>query len=604
MIPEDVKIAFCSFAINPKQSSKFPIKSNKIKTKPLNHSLPKTENEERLESLTNGKENQDGLKSKNTTDSVTSVGLKSLPTDFKLGDSLGATSQMETQNQRGKQLLDNSYNQDVPTENSFGYVTEQNKISEPANKSRENINETSQKFPLNKSSTSDYQLQENLGNVPQGKTDESTDDKTAIMDTHTDEPTDGIQSESKEMSNTVKQTEANKNSPKPTPPSESFPKDAENLMFDGNAQVTCSRHSIEGSHMDGDSKVTRSETTMASRLKPIRRTHRKSTMAGRNSKRMSLEYDHLGRPKFKPSYEMVVDVADFKFNRCSSNSDEDSDCDRDHGTLKPVITKAKKIIRKKCKKPDKVRDSKLLNTIDPEEHYGDSDSEDELEWLNGVPPTPVRADVKSLSNYFRIRRKLKYGENEKKIVFRKDSDYFPGRRLHSRASFDPTSLGSTQGMSYFNLRLVTDSVGMPYSFSDLSLPDAPPSSIPSTTEADIKKASHEAVCGSHGKLCFINAYTSDQGEEESVALSSIDDEYGRGTMRFMNIALLNRIKTTYSNDRLSDLHFKKTGEEHVTQRRYAREAPKRRADKIIQKATAIFNDYARKQYWTGCIKQK
>ena len=178
----------------------------------------------------------------------------------------------------------------------------------------------------------------------------------------------------------------------------------------------------------------------------------------------------------------------------------------------------------------------------------------------------------------------------KKIVFRRDSDYFPAR-LHSRTSFQQDSKGSTQGMSYFNSQFMNNSTDFTSSPSYLSLPPIPPSTLPSTTEMDINKASNEAICGSHSKMCFVNA-AADPTEDGSMVSSSPDEGIivSKGTMRFMNIDLLHRINPTYSNDRLAQLYLNKTGQEHETKARYAREAPKRKIDKIVTKATSIYNE--------------
>ena len=443
--------------------------------------------------------------------------------------------------------------------------------------------------------TNDKQPQENL-DVPKSSKamEEILCNKDEAKEADQDETEDKTQDEGKKSSTVC----ALNNSPNSSQANEK-PHNDGCQPINNNKQE--SRHSVQvsvskTSDMNADSKVTKSETTMTSQTKQRRRAQRKvdgpirrgNTAQGRNR----LEFDQYGRPKFKPSYEMVVDVAEFRFSRCSSDSNEDSDCDRHHGCPEVVETKSKKIPKKKKSKMKKIRDTKLRDTTDPEERYVPSDSDDEPQWLNGVPPAPVRADVKSLSSLFKTRRKLKYGSHDKKIVFRKDSDYFPAR-LHSRTSFKQTSLGSTQGMSYFNSQLMNDSAGFPSTFSDLSLPPIPPSSIPSTTEMEVKQASNEAMCGSHSKMCFVNAWTATDPSEDGSVVSSTPDEGiigGKGTMRFMNVALLHRINPTYSNERIAELYFNKTGEEHVTRGRYARDAPKRRIDKIVQKATSIHNE--------------
>ena len=442
--------------------------------------------------------------------------------------------------------------------------------------------------------TNDKQPQENP-DVPKASEvmQETTCNKDETKEPDTDETEDRTQTEGKKTSTVG----ALNISPKSSKANEK-PHNDRCQPIDNNKQE--SRHSVQvsvskTSDMNADSKVTKSETTMTSQTKQRKRAQRKvdgpirrgNTAQGRNR----LEFDQYGRPKFKPSYEMVVDVAEFRFSRCSSDSNEDSDCDRHHGCKEVVETKSKKIPKKKKSKMKKIRDTKMRDTTDPEERYVPSDSDDEPQWLNGVPPAPVRADVKSLSSLFKTRRKLKYGSHEKKIIFRKESDYFPGR-LHSGASFKQTSLGSTQGMSYFNSQFMNDSAGFPSTFSDLSLPPIPPSSIPSTTEMEVKKASNEAMCGSHSKMCFVNAWTATPSEDGSVVSSTPDEGIigGKGTMRFMNVALLHRINPTYSNERIAELYFNKTGEEHVTRGRYARDAPKRRVDKIVQKATSIYNE--------------
>ena len=71
---------------------------------------------------------------------------------------------------------------------------------------------------------------------------------------------------------------------------------------------------------------------------------------------------------------------------------------------------------------------------------------------------------------------------------------------------------------------MNDSAGFPSTFSDISLPPIPPSSIPSTTEMEVKKASNEAICGSHSKMCFVNALTVTDPSEDGSVVSSTPDE--------------------------------------------------------------------------------
>ena len=187
-----------------------------------------------------------------------------------------------------------------------------------------------------------------------------------------------------------------------------------------------SRHNVQEngiktSDMNGDSKMTRSETTMSSQAKQRRRAQRKADGTSRRTNppqgRNRLEFDSSGRPKFKPSYEMVVDVAEFRFSRCPSHPKDDVDCDREHG--RPVVLKSKskkflKLFPKKKVAKQKPRENKLWNTIDPEEHFVPSDSDEEPEILDKVPTVPLRSDVKSLGAFFKTRRNLKYGSDEKK----------------------------------------------------------------------------------------------------------------------------------------------------------------------------------------------
>ena len=47
------------------------------------------------------------------------------------------------------------------------------------------------------------------------------------------------------------------------------------------------------------------------------------------------------------------------------------------------------------------------------------------------------------------------------------------------------------------------------------------------------------MCGSHSKMCFVNAWTATDPSEDGSVVSSTPDEGiigGKGTMRFMNVA--------------------------------------------------------------------
>ena len=463
MISENVKISFCNYAINFKTPENFDILPEKeMQFKSTARKAQEISDENRAcakKPEEYGKETSNNIKSdkqESESDSTMS-GPKSLPTDFKV------TNQ--------QQLL-NSTSEDRALKQNCSH-SENNTAGQTTDKKVPDVSDVNKKSLLdNTDFTNDKQLPED-SNVP--KASETIQEIMSSKD-ETKEPEDKTQDEGKMISTVY----ASNNSPKSSQ-ADGTPHDNGCQPIDSNKQD--SRYSVQASvsktsNMNADSKVTRSETTMTSQTKQRRRTQRKvdgpirrgTASQGRNR----LEFDQYGRPKFKPSYEMVVDVAEFRFSRCSSDSNDDSDCDQQHGCPEVVETKSKKMPKKqkKKRKAKKVRDTKLRDTTDPEERYVPSDSDDESPWLNGVPPAPVRADVKSLTSFFKTRSKLKYGSNEKKIIFRKDSDYFPAR-LHSRTSFKQTSLGSTQGMSYFNSQFMNDSAGFPSTFSDLSLPPHP-----------------------------------------------------------------------------------------------------------------------------------
>ena len=395
MISENVKISFCNYAINfkaPRNVSKSSEREMKIKSttcnaqeKILDENRACAEKPEEYGKEATKKLKADNLESE--SDSTVS-GPKSLPTDFKVTNQQQLLN-LASEDQETKQIFSHSENNRVKGKTTDKKVPETEKADFP------DESDPSKKSLLDDTDlTNDKQPQENL-DVPKSSKamEEILCNKDEAKEADQDETEDKTQDEGKKSSTVC----ALNNSPNSSQANEK-PHNDGCQTINNNKQE--SRHSVQvsvskTSDMNADSKVTKSETTMTSQTKQRRRAQRKvdgpirrgNTAQGRNR----LEFDQYGRPKFKPSYEMVVDVAEFRFSRCSSDSTEDSDCDRHHGCPEIVEAKSKKIPKKKKSKMKKIRDNKLRDTTDPEERYVPSDSDDEPQWLNGVPPATSKS---------------------------------------------------------------------------------------------------------------------------------------------------------------------------------------------------------------------
>ena len=393
MISENVKICFCNYAINfktPGNFGKSPEREMQLKSTTCNAEETISDEKRTLTEKPQeyGKETTNNLKSdKQESESDSTVsGPKSLPTDFKVTNQrqfINSTSK----DQEPKQITPHS------EYNTMEGKTMDKRVSENENTDLPYESDVNKKALLD---YTDNQPQEdpNIGKASDTM-QEIVRNKDETKESAKDETEDKTQDETKNLSI----ANASSNPPKCSQANET-PHNGGCQPIDNNKQD--SRHSVQvsvskTSDMNADSKVTRSETTMTNQTKQRRRTQRKvdgpirrgNAAQGRNR----LEFDQHGRPKFKPSYEMVVDVAEFRFSRCSSDSDEDSDCDRHHGCPEVVETKSKKASKKQKKKskPKKIRDTKLRDTTDPEERYVPSDSDDEPPWVERGTSSPDKS---------------------------------------------------------------------------------------------------------------------------------------------------------------------------------------------------------------------